>query len=209
VTVLEYAPQLLCGFDRELAEFLHSSLAQRVRIELAAHVLGIARQGDAYSVQYRQSGTEHTVQGDAVLMATGRVAVLPEGTGLLGIQLDQGHVVVDETLCTANPRVWAPGDVNGRSMLFHSAVRQSLVAAHGIAAGGMAVDRMDFNAVPMTVFTEPELAHVGLTAMQAEAALGADAIGVVRYDYAQDSRAQIYGETQVSSSSCSAATMPA
>jgi dihydrolipoamide dehydrogenase len=209
VTVLEYAPQLLCGFDRELAEFLHSSLAQRVRIELAAHVLGIARQGDACSVQYRQSGTEHTVQGDAVLMATGRVAVLPEGTGLLGIQLDQGHVVVDETLCTANPRVWAPGDVNGRSMLFHSAVRQSLVAAHGIAAGGMAVDRMDFNAVPMTVFTEPELAHVGLTAMQAEAALGADAIGVVRYDYAQDSRAQIYGETQVSSSSCSAATMPA
>ncbi|SCC93636.1 putative Dihydrolipoyl dehydrogenase [Thiomonas sp. X19] len=194
-TVLEYTAQLLPGFDAELATFLHASLAQRVRIELSAQVLGIERNGADFTVRYRQNGQEHTVQGDAVLMATGRVPVLPEGFAHLGLQVEHGHVVVDATLRTTNPQVWAPGDVNGRSMLFHSAVRQSLVAAHCIAAGGQAVDRMRFDAVPMTVFTEPELAHVGLTAAQAEAAFGAGAVAVTHYDYATDSRAQIYGET--------------
>lgn len=195
-TVLEYSAQLLPGFDIELASFLHTSLVQRVRIELSAQVLGIERNGTDFTVRYRQNLQEFTVQGDAVLMATGRLPVLPEGIEHLNLQRERGHVMVDETLCTSNPRVWAPGDVNGRSMLFHSAVRQSLVAAHCIAAGGQAVDRMDFNAIPITVFTEPELAHVGLTATLAEAALGADTVAVTRYDYAQDSRAQIYGETQ-------------
>lgn len=195
-TVLEYAPQLLPGFDAELASFLHASLSQRVRIELSSQVLSIAREGSGYYVRYKQSGGELGMSGDAVLMATGRVPVLPEGVEHLGLALERGHVGVDDTLRSSNPRVWAPGDVNGRSMLFHSAVRQSLVAAHCIAAGGQAVDRMPFHAVPMTVFTEPELAHVGQTAAQAEAALGAGSVAVARYDYAEDSRAQIYGETQ-------------
>jgi len=195
-TVLEFAPQLLPGFDAELAAFLHASLSQRVRIERSAQVLSIARDGDGFHVRYKQDGGERSVHGDAVLMATGRKPVLPEGAEHLGLVLERGHVVVDETLRTSNLRVWAPGDVNGRSMLFHSAVRQSLVAAHCIASGGQAVDRMRFDAVPMTVFTEPELAHVGQTAAQAEAALGSTAVAVTRYDYAQDSRAQIYGETQ-------------
>jgi len=114
----------------------------------------------------------------------------------LGFEIEHGRAVVDETLRTTHPRVWAPGDVNGRSMLFHSAVRQSLVAAHCIAAGGQAVDRMRFDAVPMTVFTEPELAHVGLTSSAAEALLGSKDVAVTRYDYAEDARAQIYDETR-------------
>ena len=79
-------------------------------------------------------------------------------------------------------------------MLFHSAVQQSLVAAHNILAGGLPVQRMDFESVPYTVFTEPELAGVGLTEAQARDRYGA--VEVVRYDYATDGRAQIFGETQ-------------
>ena len=197
-TVLEYAPQLLPGFDTALAAHLQQHLAQRVRLELGAQVRSIARV-DAHTlrVTFAENGVEQTVEGDAVLMATGRHAVLPPGVEHLGLTLDaHGHVQVDASLRTSNPRVWAPGDVNGRSMLFHSAVRQSLVAAHCIAAGGQAVDRMDFHAVPMTVFTEPELAHVGLTRAQAETALGAAQVAVTRYDYAQDARAQIYNDTR-------------
>jgi len=193
-TVLEYTPQLLPGFDLELATFLHTSLAERVRIALSAEVTRIERIDKDYTVHYRQNAREHTVRGDAVLMATGREPVLPEGVEHLDLRFERGLIAVDQTLRTSNPRVWAPGDINGRSMLFHSAVRQSLVAAHCIAAGGQPVDRMNFGAVPMTVFTEPELAHIGLTAAQAESAFGADAVAVTRYDYAEDSRAQIYGE---------------
>jgi dihydrolipoamide dehydrogenase len=195
-TVLEYASQILPGFDAELAAFLHASLSRRVRIELSARVLSIMRDGAGFAVRYEQNGGEHSVHGDAVLMATGRAPVLPPGVEHLELAYEHGRVVVDETLRTSNPRVWAPGDVNGRSMLFHSAVRQSLVAAHCIAAGGQAVDRMRFDAVPVTVFTEPELAHVGQTPAQAEAQFGAAAVGVTRYDYAHDSRAQIYGQME-------------
>lgn len=56
--------------------------------------------------------------------------------------------------------MWAPGDVNGRTPLVHAAVRQSLVVAHCILAGGQSADAMDFDAVPTTVFTEPEVADV-------------------------------------------------
>ena len=195
-TVLEYTAQLLPGFDLELAVFLHAGLAERVRVALSAQVTAIAGSEKDYTVHYRQNAQEYTVHGDTVLMATGRVPAPPEGVEHLGLRLEHGHVAVDEILRTSNPRVWAPGDVNGRSMLFHSAVRQSLVAAHCIAAGGQAVDRMHFGAVPVTVFTEPELAHVGLTVAQAETAFGADNVAVTRYDYAGDSRAQIYGETR-------------
>jgi dihydrolipoamide dehydrogenase len=79
-------------------------------------------------------------------------------------------------------------------MLFHSAVRQSLVAAHNILAGGASADRMDFSAVPFTVFTDPELASVGLTEAQANERDGDVATGT--YDYKLDSRAQILGETE-------------
>lgn len=193
-TVLEFTPQLLPGFDPELSTFLHAQLAERVDIRLSAKVTSIERTDRDYTVRYSHDNTEHTLRGDAVLMSTGREPVLPEGVASLSLRFEHGNVVVDETLRTSNPRVWAPGDINARSMLFHSAVRQSLVAAHCIAAGGQAVDRMNFGAVPMTVFTEPELAHVGLTAAQAENALGVGAVSVTHYDYGIDSRAQIYGE---------------
>ncbi len=193
-TIMEFTPQLLPGFDSELSEFLRAHLEERIDILLSAKVTAIERIGGGYSVSYLQNGQEHARRCDAVLMSTGRAPVLPEGVEYLALRFEEGRLAVDETLRTSNQRVWAPGDVNARSMLFHSAVRQSLVAAHCIAAGGQAVERMNFAAVPMTVFSEPELAHVGLTAEQAESTLGIGAVSVTRYSYDVDSRAQIYGE---------------
>jgi dihydrolipoamide dehydrogenase len=91
------------------------------------------------------------------------------------------------------PHLYAPGDVNGRSMLFHSAVRQSLVAAHNILAGNHVVDRMDFDAVPATIFTSPQAAYVGIT--RALAAKRHVEVVEGAYALAHDARAQILGET--------------
>jgi dihydrolipoamide dehydrogenase len=128
-----------------------------------------------------------------VLMATGREPVLPEGMQALGLDQAQPPVVNDR-LQTSNPCVYAPGDVNGRNMLYHSAVRQSLVAAHVILAGGLPVERMDFESVPFTVFSEPEIAWVGLTEPQAQERYGC--IEIARYDYIVEPRAQIFDEMQ-------------
>jgi dihydrolipoamide dehydrogenase len=193
VVVLEYTNQLLPGFDPEIAAFLKNALADRVRIELGAEVFGIENHGARLRVRYRQHGLEQETSGDAVLMATGREVVLPDGVQLLGLN-PVGAPVVNDRLQTENPQVYAPGDVNGRSMLFHSAVRQSLITAHCILAGDQAVDRMDFESVPHTVFTEPEVATVGLTEAQARDRFGS--VEAVRYLYKVDSRAQIFDQTQ-------------
>ncbi|MHB8293965.1 MAG: hypothetical protein ACYDH5_04950 [Acidimicrobiales bacterium] len=103
---------------------------------------------------------EGVVDGDVVVMATGRDVVLPDGVEHLGLAAGDPPRV-DHLLATANLNVYAPGDVDARSMLFHSAVRQSLVAGHVILAGGHPVDAMNFEAVPMTVFTEPAAVLAG------------------------------------------------
>jgi dihydrolipoamide dehydrogenase len=125
-----------------------------------------------------------------VLMATGREAVVPEGIAALG--LPAGRIGVDDRLRTTLAHVHAPGDVNGRSMLFHSAVCQSLIAAEDILSDGRGTVRMNFASVPFTVFTEPEVAWVGLT--EAEAARQNIATAASTYDLRTDSRAQIFDE---------------
>ena len=125
-------------------------------------------------------------------MATGRESVGPDGVAALG--LPAGRIAVDDRMRTTVPHVYAPGDVNGRSMLFHSAVRQSLVAAEDILSEGRGSGRMNFTAVPFVVFTEPEVAWVGVTA-EAATRQGIDAVSAT-YDYRIDSRAQILDERE-------------
>lgn len=98
---------------------------------------------------------------------------------------------VDRTLRTSSRHVYAPGDVNGRSMLLHSVVRQSIAVAHVILAGGQPVDAMSFETVPKTVSSEAEAAHVGLT--EAQACERVRETEVTRYDYTEDARAEILG----------------
>jgi dihydrolipoamide dehydrogenase len=126
-------------------------------------------------------------------MATGREPVLPEGMQALGLDRSKAPAVNDRVQ-TGNEHVYAPGDVNGRNMLYHSAVRQSLVVAHTILSGGLPVDRMNFESVPFTVFSEPEVAWVGLTEQQARDRHGD--IEIIHYDYAVEPRAQIFDEMQ-------------
>ncbi len=193
VTLLQRVEQLLSGVDPTISQALYDGLSQRVHIELGAEATSIEKVTGGIQVRYLQRGQEHTIAGDTVLMATGREPVSPEGMQALG--LDQYKAPdVNDRLQTKNPRVYAPGDVNGRNMLYHSAVRQSLVAAHAILAGGLPVDRMDFESVPFTVFSEPEVAWVGLTEQQARDRHGC--IEIVRYDYAVEPRAQIFDEMQ-------------
>lgn len=191
-TILEATGELMPGADPDLRTYLTRCLGRRVDLICDALVTGITQDAGGLRLSYRRDGQDLTLEADAVLMATGRESVRPEGIGATGLS-GSGAIMVDTTMRSAIDHVYAPGDINGRSMLFHSAVRQSMVAAHNILAGGQPVDRMNFHGVPYTVFTEPEIAWVGL---DQPAALAAGlAVATTRYDYLTDSRAQIYGET--------------
>ena len=191
-TILEMTDQLMPGADPDLRAYLTRCLGARLDLVFHAAVTAITRTPGGLQVSYRRNGVDLTLEADAVLMATGREAVRPEGIGAIGIP-GIGVITVDTTMRSPVAHVYAPGDINGRSMLFHSAVRQSMVAAHNILAGGQAVDRMNFHGVPYTVFTEPEIAWVGLD--QPAAVAAGFAVAATRYDYLTDFRAQIYDET--------------
>jgi len=191
-TILEMTDQLMPGADPDLRAYLTRCLGARIDLIFHAAVTAITRVPHGLQVSYRRDGVDLTLEADAVLMATGREAVRPEGIDAIGIP-GTGAIIVDTTMRSAVAHVYAPGDINGRSMLFHSAVRQSMVAAHNILAGGQAVDRMNFHGVPYTVFTEPEIAWVGLD--EPTAITAGFAVATTRYDYLTDSRAQIYDET--------------
>ena len=191
--VLEATGEILPGVDPALASILHRALARRMELVVNARVRGIERgaNGDL-QVCYTHGDETRMLAADCVLMATGREPVVPEGIATLG--LPPGRIGVDDRLRTALAHVHAPGDVNGRSMLFHSAVCQSLIAAEDILSEGRSQARMNFGAVPFTVFTEPEVAWVGLTAAAAEQQ-NIPAVAST-YDYRTDSRAQIFDEME-------------
>jgi dihydrolipoamide dehydrogenase len=127
------------------------------------------------------------------MVAAGRRPVIPEGLAAIGVEVGKRGIVVDTGMRTAIPHIFAAGDVNGLTPLFHAAVRQSLVAAHNILGGEVSLDSFDPGPVPTTIFTLPEAAYVGLVPETARK----KGIPVIagRYDFSEDSRAQILGET--------------
>jgi len=193
VVVLEALDQLLAGMDPGFVDLLARGLDPGIDIRLSAEVLSIERSGSSLKVSYSKDGTTQALEADQVLMAVGRRPVIPEGAKEVGLTLEGHGLAVKTSMQTpAHGHIYAPGDVNGRSMLFHSAVRQSLVAAHNILAGDRAVDYMSFEAVPTTIFTSPEGSYVGLTRSMAEER----SLDILEgsYQLADDSRAQILGE---------------
>ncbi|MHB8920027.1 MAG: dihydrolipoyl dehydrogenase [Halothiobacillus sp.] len=194
VTVLEMADQVLPGMDPDFVADLVPLLDPSIRCLTGAQVERVTCLADgSRQVQYEIKGEKQTISADAVLMAAGRRPVIPEGAASIGLTLERGRIIVDAALRTNLPHIYACGDVNGRVPLFHAAVGQSLVAAHNILGGGAPLDYFNFDAVPTTIFTLPAAAYVGLT-RAALKARGIDAIETA-YDFTEDSRAQIFGET--------------
>ena len=115
-------------------------------------------------------GDGSTVEGSDVLVATGRIPnsdVLDAAGGGLTMHLD-GRIVVDETQATSVPGVWALGDISSPFMLKHVANHECRVVAHNLANPDN-LRATDHRAVPHAVFTNPQIASVGLTEHTARA----------------------------------------
>ena len=192
VEVLEMEDQILPGMDPDFAALLAANLDPQITVRLGSKVRSVEATPEGRRVTYLRDGKVNTAEAQQVLLAVGRHPVLPTGLAEAGVEVEVGRPRVNHSLQTSVPHIYAPGDVNGRSMLFHSAVRQSLVAADCIAAGDRAVDHFDFGAVPTTIFTFPEAAYVGL--LRGEAHLRGIPVEEAAYSFEEDSRAQILRE---------------
>lgn len=156
-TVIEYCPEILPPFDREVAKRLRSSLSrQGVKIIVGAAVKSIARTDDGgVTVAYDTKKGPAVAEAQAAVMAVGRKAVVPAGAAEAGIELDKrGFISTGSGYQTSVPGVYAIGDVNGKCMLAHAASAQG----RQVLACQVCMDQM-----PSAVFTIPECAMVGLT----------------------------------------------
>ncbi len=171
VTVVEMMPKILGPLDDEISAMLQKIYAKRgIGFCLRCKVTGI----EGNTVVYEDpEGKVCRVSGDKILVSVGRRANL-DGYGLenLGVEmlLNRGGkpcgIKVDSHMRTNIPNVYAAGDVTGFSMLAHTASREGEVAVNNILGRQ---DHMRYEAIPGVVYTNPEVAGVGLTEDQAKA----------------------------------------
>ena len=196
VTLLEAGPRILAPVDEEIAIALQTHIRrQGIALELGAQVAAIARNGDGVRVQYRDAaGAQHEAEAEFVLEATGRRPNV-DGLGLehTAVRHDHHGVKVDGKLETDEPGIYAVGDVVGHPMFAHWATAQALALAGHLArpAGPLSRRRQTNTAV---IFSTPEVGIAGLTESEARAA--GHEVGVARYDYRADARAQVSGHAE-------------
>ena len=164
VTVLEAMPEICPNLDAEIASTLRNELTKKgVNFMLDTKVESI----DDKSVSFANADGSDSVDGDLVLVATGRTPNT-KGLGLeeLGLDIDpRGGVRVDDRGATNVPGLWAAGDVTGQAWLAHAASRMAEVVVHNLTGRP---DRMRYDKMPAVVYTSPEVAVVGLTKDEAE-----------------------------------------
>lgn len=158
VTVVEMLDHIAGPTDREISDILLNNYKKKgIDFRLSAKVTEIK----GNDVVFESSDGIHRVSGDNILVSIGRK---PDTKGLgletIGVETDRGRIVTDEFLRTNIPEVYAAGDVNGISMLAHTAYREAEVAVNNILGKR---DRMRYIAVPSVIYTNPEVGSVGET----------------------------------------------
>ena len=169
VTVIEMLDKIAGPTDKEISALLQKSYAARgVNFILGAKVTCVGKS----SVSYEKDGKSFEVCSDRALVSIGRRAMTKDlGLEAVGVALERGAVLTDEYGRTSIPGIYACGDVNGKSMLAHTAYREGEVCVNNILGKK---DRINYDAIPSVIYTNPEVASVGLTLDAAKAA-GRDA----------------------------------
>ena len=159
VTIIEMLDEILPMAEAEAAKLARRAM-KNVTFNLGSTVTKITPTSVFYTTN---KGEEKEIAAPMVLMSVGRKPNL-SGLEALGLAVKRGAVVVDEQLRTSLPTVYAIGDVNGKSLLAHSASRMADVAVSTIFGSGQ---KMRYNAIPWVVYSNPEIAGCGLTEAEA------------------------------------------
>jgi dihydrolipoamide dehydrogenase len=194
VTVLEMLPQILPMVDADLISVYVKHLATLGgEIHTNSKVSEVVKEKGSLRVRFSAGGEGGAVDADQVLLAVGRV---PYTQGLdaeqAGVKLERGRVVVDQHLHATADGVWAIGDVIGGIMLAHVASYEGVCAVENIAGSGGRIP--DYHAAPNCIYTDPEIAHVGLG--EAEAKAKGIEIKVGRFPFAASGRALTLGQSE-------------
>ncbi len=191
VTIIEMLPKLIPLEDEDASKELAKQFSKRgIALHLEKQCTKVLERDGAIAVGF---GAGETVEADLMLVAVGR-APLVEGLGLeeIGVELDRRTgIATDEHRRTTVPHIYAVGDCAGYWQLAHTAFREGEVAAENATGHDAEVDA---RGVPRPIYTDPEIAAVGLTEAEAREQYGEDvAVGV--FPWAANARAVMQNET--------------
>ena len=191
ITVVELMDQLLPGTDPDLVKVVQKHLkAGGADVHLKSKAVSLDKSGGKAKVTIDTEGKEQVIEAEKVLVAVG---FKPNSGGIgldeLGVKLDdRGHIVIDEQMRTNVPTIFAIGDVAGTPYLAHKASKEGEIAAEVIAG-----HKADYRGMPAAIFTDPEIATVGLTETEAKAQGKKVKIG--KFPFAASGRAMAVSET--------------
>ncbi|MFA5450062.1 MAG: dihydrolipoyl dehydrogenase [Clostridia bacterium] len=158
VTVIEMLPAIAAGSEPEVSQILQKAFVKKGVTLLTDTKVTAINQG---AVICQRTGETLTVDGDKILFAVGRKPNT-EGLGLenIGVNLERAAIITDKSARTNVKGVYGVGDINGKSMLAHTAYREAEVAINDILGIN---DEVNYSAVPSVIYTAPEVAWVGET----------------------------------------------
>lgn len=189
VDVIDVAADFLPREDPEIAAVMRGILeSEGIRFHLGAQPLRAGTVDDAIEVTLRDTDGERVLHGDQLLVATGRRAnVASMGLDAIGVRVSERGVVIDTHLRTSVSGIFAAGDVTGTLRFTHVAAYQGRLAAHNAFERHQTAS---YRVIPWVIFTEPEIAHVGLTEPEARRAHG-DTVRVATLPFTAVDRAVI------------------
>ena len=161
VAVIEMMDEILPMVDKDMAKLIRREM-KPVEFYLSSKVTEIKKDGVLFT---NEKGESQELKGEMVLLSVGRRPNL-EAVKNLKLDINRGGIVVDETLRTNIPNIYAIGDVNGKSLLAHSASRMAEVVVSNLYGKGK--QKMRYNAIPWAVYGMPEVAGCGLTEDEAK-----------------------------------------
>ncbi|MBM3679426.1 MAG: dihydrolipoyl dehydrogenase [Actinobacteria bacterium] len=191
VSIVEMLPSLIAQEDADAGKELEKAFKRRgIALHLGSRCSSVEDTGTAV-VATLESGER--IEADLILVAVGRAPVVQElGLEAIGVTGDpRSGIATDDRMRTSAANVYACGDVAGRWQLAHTAFREGEIAAENAMGHASSLGEP---AVPRPIYTDPEIAAVGLTEQQARNRYG-DGIAVGRFPWAANARAVMTGET--------------
>jgi dihydrolipoamide dehydrogenase len=188
VTIIEALPHLAPLEDESSSKLLERGFRKRgIKFKLKTRFAGVKTTDHGVTVSLEDGST---VDAELLLVAVGRGPVT-DGIGYdeVGVAMERGFVLVDRSLRTNIPNVFAIGDIRPGLQLAHVGFAEGIFVAEQIA--GLNPTAVDYDNVPKVTYSSPEVASVGLTEVVAKERFGADAVTKVTYNLAGNGKSQI------------------
>jgi dihydrolipoamide dehydrogenase len=193
VHIYEALERILINEDEEISNSLTGLFTkQGISIMASVKIMNIRNTGSGKSIQFKDSGgAEMTNEYDEILVATGRRPAIDNlDLSKAGVETNKRGIVIDDSMRTSIPNIWAAGDVTGTYNFTFIAWEQGDVAA--LNATGASQKKLDYMVLPRATFCDPEVASVGLTEKQAQEQ--GHRVKTGKFDYANLTRSIVANE---------------